>query len=260
MADKKTAAKGAKAKSAKAAASKTSDTGASKATRASKAAPARAAALVAATPKAATRKAAPARTAAPRAIAPKRSVQKRAVNKPAAPRAAAQKAVTGTVITAAKAAEKINARTTDMQNETTKIINDRTQALFGDMNGRAKQGVERSTKIVEEMTDLTRGNVEAIVASSKVAARGIETLGQEVAEFGRRSFEEASAAVKNIAEVRSATDLFRLQSDYARSAFDSMIAESSKMSEAMMKLAGEVAEPITSRYSVAAERVKNVAA
>jgi len=196
-----------------------------------------------------------AQAVASKAVAPKPVVQKRA-----APRAAAQKAVTGTVITAAEATSKINQRTADMQNQTTKKVNERTQALFGDMNGRAKEGVERSTKIVGEMTDLTRGNVEAIVASSKVAARGIETLSQEVAEYGRRSFEEASAAVKNIAEVRSATDFFRLQSDYARTAFDSMIAESSKMSEAMMKLAGEVAEPITSRYSVAAERVKNIAA
>jgi phasin family protein len=257
MADKKTAAKGAKAKQAKTGTSKASAKTAAK--TAAKAAPAKAATIVAAAPKAPARKPAPAPVAAAKAVAPKPAAPKLEVAKPAA-RAAAQKAVTGTVITAAEATAKINKRTTDMQNETTKMINDRTQALFGDMNGRAKESVERSTKIVEEMTDLTRGNVEAIVASSKVAARGIETLSQEVAEFGRRSFEEASAAVKNIAEVRSATDFFRLQSDYARSAFDSMIAESSKMSEAMMKLAGEVAEPITSRYSVAAERVKNVAA
>jgi phasin family protein len=254
MADKKTAAKSAKAKPAKAAASNAAikvD---------SKAAPATAATIAKASRKAPARTAAPAPVAAAEAAAPKAVAPKPILQKPAAARAAAQKAVTGTVITAAEATSKINERTTDMQNETTKMINDRTQALFGDMNGRAKETVQRSTKIVEEMTDLTRGNVEAIVASSKVAARGIETLSQEVAEFGRRSFEEASAAVKNIAEVRSPTDFFRLQSDFARTAFDSMIAESSKMSEAMMKLAGEVAEPITSRYSVAAERVKNIAA
>jgi phasin family protein len=170
---------------------------------------------------------------------------------------------------------QIEERITEMQTETTtqtfsaaaqtaneaaQTITDRTQAMFGDVNARAKQSVERSTKIVEEMTDLTRGNVEALVASSKVAARGFETIAQDVAEFGRRSFEEASAAVKTFAEVRSATDLFRLQGDYARTAFDNMVAESSKMSESMIKLAGEVAEPITSRYSVAAERVKNIAA
>ena len=137
---------------------------------------------------------------------------------------------------------------------------ERFQAAFGDVNARAKDAMERGTRLLEEMTELTRGNVEAIVACSKVAARGVETLGQEAAEYGRKSFEEASAALKSFAEVKSATDFFKLQSDFARSAFDSLVSESSKISEQVTKIAGEVAEPITSRYSVAAERVKNIAA
>jgi phasin family protein len=177
--------------------------------------------------------------------------------RPAAPKAQPVKAVAEA---AAKTTNQINERTIEMQNETTRIANENTQAFMGDLNERTKNMTERSTRIVEEMTDLARGNVEAIVASSKVAARGIETLGQEAAEFGRKSFEEASATIRTFAEVRSATDFFRIQSEFAKSQFDSMVAESSKLSEAVLKLAGEVAEPITSRYSVAAERVKNIAA
>ncbi|HEV2078736.1 MAG TPA: phasin family protein [Allosphingosinicella sp.] len=135
----------------------------------------------------------------------------------------------------------------------------RIQAVFGDVNERAKTTVENSAKLMEELTEFTKGNVEAIVASSKVAAKGVETLGQGAADYGRRSFEEASAALKSFAEVKSPTDFFRLQSDYVRSAFDSWVSESSKTSETVLKLAGEVAEPITSRYSVAAERVKSAA-
>ncbi|HEY0446955.1 MAG TPA: phasin family protein [Allosphingosinicella sp.] len=162
---------------------------------------------------------------------------------------------------------RVNEGTRTMTNETIEKVQatqaaaaNRIQAAFGDVNERAKTAMEKSTKVLEEMTDLTKGNVEAIVASSKVVARGVETLGQEAADYGRRSFEEASAALKSLAEVKSATDFFRLQSDFARSAFDSLVAETSKVSEQVIKLAGEVAEPITSRYSVAAERVKNVAA
>ncbi len=146
-----------------------------------------------------------------------------------------------------------------MKNEA-KQAADRFQAVFGDVNERAKTAIERNTRFAEELTELTKGNVEALVASTKVAAKAVETIGQEVAEFSRKSFEDASAALKGFAEVKSPTDFFRLQSEFAKSQFDSMVAESSKMSEAMLKLAGEVAEPITSRYSVAAERVKNIAA
>jgi phasin family protein len=140
-----------------------------------------------------------------------------------------------------------------------RVAADRFQAAFGDVNERAKTTMEKSARFMEEMTELTRGNVEAFVASSKVAARGVESLTQEAADFGRRSFEEASSTLKSFTEVKSATDFFRLQSDFARTQFDAMVAESSKVSEAMIKLAGEVAQPITSRYTVAAERVKTLA-
>jgi phasin family protein len=133
-------------------------------------------------------------------------------------------------------------------------------SVFGDVNERAKAAAERSAKIAEELADLTRGNVEAFVASSKIAAKGVEALSQDAAEYSRKSFEEASAALKSFAEVKSATDFFKLQGDYARAAFDSAVAESARLSETVLKLAGEAAEPITSRYTVAAERVKTLAA
>jgi phasin family protein len=158
-------------------------------------------------------------------------------------------------------------QTTRIQNEGTRIMKketaqvaDRLQAVLGDVNERARTQIERNTRIAEEMTELSKGNVEAFVASTKVVAKGLETVGQEVAEYSRKSFEDASAALKSFTEVKSATDFFRLQSDFARSQFDGLVAESSKLSETMIKLAGDVAEPLASRYSVAAERVKAAAA
>ena len=132
--------------------------------------------------------------------------------------------------------------------------------VFGDVNERAKATMERNARIVEELADLTRGNVEALVASSKVAAKGVETMSHDAAAYSRKSFETASAAFKSFADVKSATDFFKLQGDFARSAFDSAVAQSARMSENVLKLAGDVAEPLTSRYAVAADRVKTLAA
>jgi phasin family protein len=217
----------------------------------------KAAAEVKAKPAAAKAKRAAAHSMTKPAAAKAKPVAAYTKTHPAAPVA---KPVKAAAEASAKATNQMNERTNEMQKEATRIANENTQAFIGDINERAKNGMERSTRIMEEMTDLARGNVEALVASSKVAARGVETLSQEAAEFGRKSFEEASATIRTFAEVRSATDFFRIQSEFAKTQFDAMIAESSKMSEAMMKLAGEVAEPITSRYSVAAERVKKIAA
>jgi hypothetical protein len=76
---------------------------------------------------------------------------------------------------------EIEEGTSEMKTQTNDAVVDRVQAIFGDVNERARTAFEKNAKIVEEFTELTRGNVEALVASSKVAARGVEALSQEAA-------------------------------------------------------------------------------
>jgi phasin family protein len=198
------------------------------------------------------------RQPAPRAAA-RTAKRAKPANKPAARKAKPASPAPKTARAVKKAARPIKAGVKKMANTNTKATEQFT-AVIGDVNARAKTAFEKSSKIVEQLADLTRGNVEAIVASSKVAAKGVEILGQDAADYGRKSFEDASAALKSFAEVKSATDFFKLQGDFARSAFDAAVAESARVSETVMKLANDVAEPINSRYAVAAERVKTLAA
>jgi phasin family protein len=135
----------------------------------------------------------------------------------------------------------------------------KAQAFFTDLNDRAKTAVEKSTKLVEDANEFAKGNVEALVESGRIAAKGFEGLGQEAAEYGRRSFESATATLKTFATVKSPTELFQLQSDYLRTAFDSYVAEASKNTEALLKLASDAAQPISNRFAVAVEKVKTAA-
>ncbi len=135
----------------------------------------------------------------------------------------------------------------------------KAQALFADFNDRTKAAVEKSTKLVEEANEFAKGNLEAVVESGRIAAKGFESLGQDAAEYGRKSFETATAALKSFATVKSPAEFFKLQSDFVRGAFDSYVAEASKNTEAVLKLAGDAAQPISSRFAVAAEKVKTAA-
>ena len=135
----------------------------------------------------------------------------------------------------------------------------KAQALFADFNDRTKAAVEKSTKLIEEANDFAKGNVEAMVESGKIAATGLQTLGQEAADYSRKSFETATAALKGLSAVKSPTDFFKLQGDFMRSAFDSVVAEASKNTEAMIKLASDAAQPLSTRFSLAAEKVKAAA-
>ncbi|MCX8476521.1 MAG: phasin family protein [Sphingomonas sp.] len=156
------------------------------------------------------------------------------------------------------AAETIVKETTTMAT-TFETNTAKAQALFADWNDRTKAAVEKSTKLVEEANEFAKGNLEAVVESSRIAAKGFETLGQDAAEYGRKSFESATAALKTLATVKSPTEFFKLQSDFVRGAFDSYVAEASKNTEAVLKLAGDAAQPLSNRFAVAAEKVKTAA-
>ena len=135
----------------------------------------------------------------------------------------------------------------------------KAQALFADFNDRTKAAVEKSTKLVEEANDFAKGNVEALVESGRIATTGLQSLGQDAAEYSRRSFETATATLKGMSSIKSPTDFFKLQSDFFRTSFDSYVAEASKNTEAMLKLAGDAVQPLSSRFALAAEKVKTAA-
>ena len=130
------------------------------------------------------------------------------------------------------------------------------RAMFADLNTRAHSAMEKGQKMFEEMNVFGKGNIDAVVESGKIAAKGLETLGQDAAEFTRRQVEGATQAMKTLAATKSPTEFLKLQSDYARSMFDTMVSETSRSTEKMIKLANDIAQPISNRVAVAAEKVK----
>ena len=63
-----------------------------------------------------------------------------------------------------------------------------------------------------------------------------------------------------LATAKTPTEFFQLQSQLFSSSFDDFTKEAAKNSEAMMKLAGDVAQPLTARMSLVTDKVKSIAA
>lgn len=151
--------------------------------------------------------------------------------------------------------------TKDATMETIQSITEKTKALFSgantaEFNEQAKGAMEKSAKMAEDFVAFGKGNIEALVESSKIAAKNVEALGQEAADYAKTSFESATEAAKTLAAAKSPTEFMKLQGDYARTAFDTMIAEGSRSTERMLKMFGEFAQPISNRVAVATDKMK----
>lgn len=135
-------------------------------------------------------------------------------------------------------------------------VADKAKLMFTQANDRAKATMEKGARAFEDVNAFHKGNLEALVESSKIAARGFEKMGQDSATYLKTSYENATSQMKALSTVKSPTDFFKLQSDFARSAFDAFVAETSRSTEAALKLAGEIAQPISNRVALAADKMK----
>lgn len=120
---------------------------------------------------------------------------------------------------------------------------------------RTKAAYEKGTEAVGEATEFAKGNVEALVESSKIIASGVQDLGKTYVEEAKSAYEALTVDLKEMAAVKSPTELFQLQGKILRRNFDSLVATSSKNSEALVKLAGDAFAPISGRVNVAAEKL-----
>ena len=134
------------------------------------------------------------------------------------------------------------------------------QSFFADANERGQEFVQRGQKVAEELADLARANVEAIVEAGRVASEGARSIGQDVVASSRDGVEQAADAIRSLAEAKSPTEYLQLQSEFARASFDRAVAESSKLTESLVKLVGEAFQPLSNRATANAERFNTLVA
>lgn len=214
-------------------------------------------------PKATTKPAVAAKTKAPAKAAiksaePKIVAAKPAVVPPAAPTAKAVKTKSLPEMKPAFVKPIIELKDTIMA-KTPDFTKSMTDAM-SEVQTRAKAAYEKSTEVASELSDFTKGNVEALMESGKILSEGVQDIGKTCADEAKAAFETMTADMKEIAAIKSPTELFQLQGKLMRRNFDSFVAFSSKSSEAMVKLANEAVAPLSSRMSLAADKVSKAAA
>jgi phasin family protein len=186
----------------------------------------------------------------------------------AAPKAAARRTVRKTRTAARKTAKTVRAAQQRNQTMTKNLFNGFDavpafapfQSIFADANERSQELAKRSQKVAQELADLARANVEAVAEAGRVATEGARSIGQDVVAKQRDGFEQAADAIRSLAEAKSPTEYLQLQGEFARASFDRAVTESSRLTESLVKLAGEAFQPLSNRASANAERFNTLVA
>ena len=120
-----------------------------------------------------------------------------------------------------------------------------------------EEGVEKMTKGIENATAFGQENVEAVVTSSKIAAKAAETFGAEIAAYSKKTYEDSLAAAKELTTCKSVTEFFEKQTEFGKTSIEGFVAEATKLNDMYSAAAKEAFAPLNARFTAAVENVKD---
>ncbi len=95
----------------------------------------------------------------------------------------------------------------------------------------------------EEIQKVGKDNLELAVKSFGTVSKSVQAIAVEVADYSKKSFEEGTATAEKLFGAKTLDKAVEIQSDYFKSAYESFVAQATKMGELYADLAKETYKP-----------------
>jgi len=115
-----------------------------------------------------------------------------------------------------------------------------------------KAGTE-AFKNYEDVLALSKGNIDALVASGSLFAKGMQDINKAWFELAQASVEESAKVAKAVLASKSLPEAVEIQSKFVKGNYDKAMADSQKIADMSVKLAEQVSAPINERVTLAVE-------
>lgn len=112
----------------------------------------------------------------------------------------------------------------------------------------------------EQFSSFAKENGEAMMTASTILAKGYENIAKAWLGFCQEVATTGASTTKQLIGAKTLREAVDLQADFAKTSFDRMVAEGTKVSEMSLKVANEAIEPINQRVNVAVEKFLKPAA
>lgn len=110
-------------------------------------------------------------------------------------------------------------------------------------------------KAAEEAAEFGRGNLEAFTKASQLYVTGVQDLSRQTMAMFQALSEHAIEGVKAMSTMKSLKDAADFQATFTKTAIERAVNDTTKISEAALKLAEASIEPISARMTLAMEKM-----
>ena len=96
---------------------------------------------------------------------------------------------------------------------------------------------------IEDIQNYGSAQFESAVASATSVQNGLEAIASAYGDFTKKSFEDTRSFVEKLSGVKSLDKALEVQTDFARSAYETFVAESQKIGGLYTDLAKQMFKP-----------------
>jgi hypothetical protein len=133
------------------------------------------------------------------------------------------------------------------------------RAIAADVQDKAKVAYAKGSAVAGELGAVTKGNVEAFVASGKILGAGVKELGKDSMAEGKQAASTFVADLKAFAAVKSPAEFFNLQVKLAQRNIDTALALTGKNGKALGKIASDAAAPLSNQVKANVAKLREAA-
>ena len=96
---------------------------------------------------------------------------------------------------------------------------------------------------VEDFQNYGKEQFDAAVASAGTCTKSLQAIATAYSDYAKKSFEEGAAYLEKLSAVRSLDKALEVQTDYAKTAYETFVAESTRIGELYKDLAKDAYKP-----------------
>ena len=97
---------------------------------------------------------------------------------------------------------------------------------------------------VEDIQNYGKEQFEQVVANATTFQSGIQAIATAYGDYAKKSFEDTKSFAEKLSGVKSLDKVLEVQNDYAKTAYETFVAESQKIAGLYTDLAKQTFKPI----------------
>ena len=97
---------------------------------------------------------------------------------------------------------------------------------------------------VEDMQHYGKQHFDTVVASASGVQNGLQAIASAYGDYGKKSFEDTKSFVEKLSGVKSLDKAIEVQSEFAKTAYETFVAESQKIAGLYTDLAKHTYKPL----------------